>query len=44
MRPGKIERRTHTYARHGTTSLFAALNTKSGDLIGQIQPNFIGIA
>jgi transposase len=38
MRPGQIERRTHDYARHGTTSLFAALNAKSGDLIGQTQP------
>ena len=28
MRPGQIERRTHDYARHGTTSLFAALDTK----------------
>ena len=37
MRPGQIERRTHDYARHGTTSLFAALDTKSGNLIGQTQ-------
>ncbi len=37
MRPGQIERRTHDYARHGTTSLFAALDTKSGELIGQTQ-------
>jgi len=37
MRPGQIERRTHDYARHGTTSLFAALDAKSGDLIGQRQ-------
>jgi transposase len=36
-RPGQIERRTHDYARHGTTSLFAALDTKSGELIGQTQ-------
>src|SRR6266568_4508271 len=35
MRPGQIERRTHDYARHGTTSLFAALDTKTGVLIGQ---------
>ncbi len=27
MRPGQIERRTHDYTRHGTTSLFAALDT-----------------
>src|SRR5271156_2557589 len=37
MRPGQIERRTHDYARHGTTSLFAALNTKTGKVIGQTQ-------
>jgi transposase len=37
MRPGQIERRTHDYARHGTTSLFAALDTKTGTLIGQTQ-------
>jgi len=38
MGPGQIERRTHDYARHGTTSLFAALNTKTGKIIGQNQP------
>jgi transposase len=37
MRPGQIERRTHDYARHGTTSLFAALDTKTGALIGRTQ-------
>jgi transposase len=37
MRPGQIERRTHDYARHGTTTLFAALDTKTGELIGQTQ-------
>src|SRR5271156_1238714 len=37
MRPGQIERRTHDYKRHGTTSLFAALDTKSGKIIGQTQ-------
>ena len=35
MRPGQAERRTHDYVRHGTTSLFAALNVKSGIVIGQ---------
>jgi transposase len=34
MRPGQMERRTHDYSRHGTTSLFAALNVKSGEVIG----------
>jgi transposase len=37
MRPGQVERRTHDYVRHGTTSLFAALDAKTGDLIGQTQ-------
>jgi transposase len=35
MRPGQIERRTHDYSRHGTTSLFAALNVKTGEVIGE---------
>ena len=35
MRPGQIERRTHDYERHGTTSLFAALDTQTGRVIGQ---------
>jgi transposase len=33
MRPGQAERRTHDYVRHGTTSLFAALDVKSGRVI-----------
>jgi transposase len=35
MRPGQPERRTHDYTRHGTTSLFAALEVKTGKIIGQ---------
>jgi len=35
MRPGQIERRTHDYTRHGTTTLFAALNTRSGEILGE---------
>jgi len=35
MRPGQVERQTHDYKRHGTTSLFAALNTATGDVIGK---------
>ena len=38
MRPGQIERRTHVYPRHRTTSLFAALATRTGRVIGQTQP------
>lgn len=36
MRPGQLERRTHDYRRHGTTSLFAALDTATGNVLGQI--------
>ena len=35
MRPGQAERRTHDYVRHGTTSLFAALEAETGRVIGQ---------
>ena len=35
MRLGQAERRTHDYVRHGTTSLFAALDVASGEVIGQ---------
>lgn len=35
MRPGQIERRTHDYKRHGTTSLFAALDVATGKVIGE---------
>ena len=36
LRPGIAERRTHDYRRHGTTSLFAALDVKSGTVIGEL--------
>jgi transposase len=35
MMPGVPARRTHDYIRHGTTSLFAALDVASGQVIGQ---------
>jgi hypothetical protein len=35
MMPGVPERRTHSYVRHGTTSLFAALDVASGFVIGK---------
>jgi transposase len=35
MAPGVAERRTHTYIRHGTTSLFAALDIATGAVIGK---------
>ncbi len=38
LRPGSPERRTADYERHGTTSLFAALDVKTGKVIGQCYP------
>lgn len=35
MAPGVAERRTHSYIRHGTTSLFAALDIATGAVIGE---------
>jgi len=35
MRSAHPEARTHDYVRHGTTSLFAALDVKTGRVIGQ---------
>jgi transposase len=37
MRPGQLERRTHDYKRHGTTSLFAALELKTNKVIAQLK-------
>ena len=34
--PGTPERRSHDYQRHGTTSLFAALNLQSGEIVGSL--------
>jgi transposase len=35
MRPGHPARRSHNYTRHGTTSLFAALDIATGRVIGK---------
>jgi len=35
LRPAQTERHTHDYVRHGLTSLFAALDTKSGKVLGR---------
>jgi len=35
IRPGLPERQSHDYTRHGTTSLFAALDTATGTVLGQ---------
>jgi hypothetical protein len=47
MRPGQVERRTHDYERHGTTTLFAGFiaavtarteEVKAGSVIGTCMP------
>jgi transposase len=38
LRPGIPERQTHDYKRHGTTTLFAALNILNGKVIGTCLP------
>lgn len=43
MRPGQIERRTHDYVRHGTTSLFAALDVETGKVIGECYPRHCSV-
>jgi transposase len=37
LRPGLPDRQTHDYERHGTTTLFAALNVLDGTVIGHCQ-------
>lgn len=36
LAPGIPERRTHDYMRHGTTTLFAALDIATGEVIGRL--------
>ncbi len=36
LAPGIPERRTHDYSRHGTTTLFAALDIATGEVIGEL--------
>jgi hypothetical protein len=31
----RTEKRTHDYTRHGTTNLFAALNSATGEVVGR---------
>ncbi len=38
MQPGMCERRTHDYRRHGTTTLFAALEIATGRVTGHCLP------
>ena len=35
MKPGRCGTMTHDYKRHGTSTLFAALNTLTGEVIGE---------
>src|SRR5580700_10822598 len=37
LQPGQLERRTHDYKRNGTTSLFAALELKTSQVIAQLR-------
>ena len=43
MAPGVAERRTHTYLRNGTTSLFAALDIATGAVIGKCYKRYHAI-
>jgi transposase len=38
MQPGLIERRSHDYYRHGTTTLFAALEIATGQVSAALKP------
>jgi transposase len=38
LRPGPVERRTHDYVRHGTPSLFAAVDVAKGTVIADGYP------
>jgi transposase len=38
LKKGRAATMTHDYKRHGTTTLFAALDAKTGAVIGQCQP------
>ena len=36
LKPGQVERRTHDYKRHGTTSLYAAFDILTGTVLGRV--------
>src|SRR5262249_18961415 len=44
LSPGRMERHGFEYYRHGTLSLFAALNTQSGEVLGQTVPRHTSAA
>ena len=44
LSPGRAERHGFEYFRHGTLSLYAALNTSTGEIIGQTVPRHTSAA
>ena len=44
LSPGRAERHGFEYFRHGTLSLFAGLNTQSGEVLGQTVPRHTSAA
>ena len=42
LRPGQVERHTHDYKRHGTTSLFAALEVATGKVTTEARARHTG--
>lgn len=44
LSPGRVERHGFEYHRHGTLSLFAALNTQTGEVVGQTVPRHTSAA
>ena len=44
LSPGRAERHGFEYSRHGTLSLYAALNTRTGEIIGQTVPRHTSAA
>ena len=42
MKPGQVERHTHDYRRHGTTSLFAALEVGTGQVTTETRERHTG--
>lgn len=44
LSPGRVERHGFEYYRHGTLSLYAALNTATGEIIGQTVPRHTSAA
>jgi transposase len=44
LSPGRAERHGFEYYRHGTLSLYAALNTQTGEIVGQTVPRHTSAA